>query len=138
MPNIKWRKNSWFRVLRYGFCPSADLYERERKRVLRSAHVDIGDYPTAPGMTVLWREPTGPRALVCLGESLDDNPIDLVSTIAHECVHVAHAITEAMADREPSEEFLAYLVGGLVADIFADYSAVRSPAAKQERAGARK
>ena len=131
---VRWRTHPWFRVLRYGFCPDEAAWEYERDRALKRAHVEIGPYPASlkyPGMTTSFINDGGARChLVTLADDLDDDPIRLVSTIAHESVHVAEAIIEAMADANPSEEFRAYAVGAITGEIFEDYSRVRSPAAK--------
>lgn len=126
---VLWRTNPWFRVVRYGFCPDEAAWEGERKNALADAHLQIGPYPSDAGLTTSWKASNGDaHALVTLADWLDDEPIQLVSTIAHECVHVAAVVTDCMKDDCPSEEFQAYLVGGLVAQIFRDYSDARKRA----------
>lgn len=123
---VKWRVNSWFPVLRYGFCPSEEIWQVERARALRDGHVELGDYPVSEshlGMTTTFLGKFGnPHALLALDASLDDQPVRLASVIAHECVHMAEALSEKMEDRCPSEEFRAYVVGAFVAEMFEDYS----------------
>jgi hypothetical protein len=126
---VKWRVNPWFPVICYGFCPDAETWEVERARALRKGHVEIGDYPVNDlhlGMTNNFRSDTlDAHCLLSLSPKLDSDPIKLVCLIAHECVHIAEAMFEEMREASPSEEFRAYVVGALVAEMFEDYSATR-------------
>lgn len=126
---VTWRTNPWLKVMRFGFCPNKEIWDALRSEVLNDCHINIGDYPVSdgtPGMTTNWRDSTGTRSLVTLADWLDDEPLELASTLAHECVHLAHRLFEAMHDDEPSEEFTAYIVGGLVKDIFEDFRSTRA------------
>ncbi|XAI96507.1 hypothetical protein [Microcystis phage Mae-JY35] len=126
---VTWRTSPWFKVMRFGFCPNKDMWDVLRAEVLGDCHINIGDYPVndgTAGMTTNWRDSTGTRhCLVTLADWLDTEPLELASTIAHECVHLATRLTEAMQDDEPSEEFMAYVVGGFVRDIAEDHSSSR-------------
>jgi hypothetical protein len=128
---IRWRRSAWFNVLHYGFCPDEETWERERAKALVEGHVEIGPYPAHAGMSVAYLDGKSERRmLVTLGIELDSDPIQLVSTLAHECWHVASAHFEAMKEDEPGEETQAYVLGAIMAEMFEDYSLTRSPWAK--------
>lgn len=120
---ITWHKH-WSKTCWYGFCPDAKTWDKERARVLKSCHLDIGEYPTSTGLTTCYRTPD-PRALVTLNSEGDTDPLLLVGTIAHEAVHVVKMAFHAMAEDEPGEETLAYSVGHVASDIFTAYSLTR-------------
>lgn len=113
---ITWHQH-WSLTCWYGFCPNRKTWERERRRVLKLRHIDIGDYPETSGMTACYRTPD-PRALVVIHTELDDDPIRLVGTLAHEAVHVAMMAFEQMHEDKPGEEITAYAVDQIASHLF--------------------
>lgn len=118
MSRIRWRLH-WSRTCWYGLCPDCKTWNVERARVLRRNHLDIGKYSEHAGLTTLYKTPDK-RYLVTLGDRLDDDPVTLVSTLAHEAVHVVRAAHEAMGENSAGEETLAYEVGVVVRHLFED------------------
>lgn len=129
---IVWRKSSWFGVLFYGFCPDEEAWSRVRQKTLSEVHVDIGAYPETSGNVTAWVDRLGnARHLMTISDALDDDPVELIGTLAHESWHIASAIFEGMSEDRSGEEVQAYVLGGITSEMFSDYSQVRSPLARQ-------
>ena len=117
---ISWR-TAPIRVLQYAFCPNEDEWAAERRRVLKSAHVDIGDYPSTSGMATSWKEANGcSSCMVTLADHVREDASVMWSTIAHESYHVACRVAEVMHDENASEEFMAYLLEEITKNIGRD------------------
>lgn len=129
MTKIKWHRPPLFGCMKFAFCPDVEAWEAERKRVLRQDAIDIAEYPTTTGMCVTWEDFTSTkRTLITLHAELDSDPIELISTISHECFHLACRVLEAAAEDDAGEETVAYMVGGLVKTIWSDYCLTRGKA----------
>lgn len=126
---VLWRTNEWFLAIRYAFCPDEQAWQRERKRVLRACHVDIGEYPSTSGMTTAWKEDADPHALVTVSTRWDQKPAHLAATFAHEAWHVASQLFEAMSAKDPGEEIQARVLDGIVRELYADWQATRGRSA---------
>lgn len=131
MKKLNWRL-AWSHSARFCFCPTQELWDAERTRVLKRANVDIQSYPCGnnTGMTTIYRD-GDTRIVVALSEQVDDEPALLVGTLAHEAVHVANAIFESMAEKSPGEETMAYTVGRVTAELFLDYTRTRGGKLKE-------
>ena len=113
------------------------LYADLRRLARRRHGAELPEYPSTSGMTTYWEDNEGRlRVVVTLADWVDDDPVALVGILAHECYHVVCRISEAMADKKPSEEFVAYALSEVTSQMFADYSVVRSPLARAQRAEA--
>ncbi len=102
---IKWHKPPLFEVCYFAFCPDVTVWEKERASVKKQCVLDIGEYPTNPGMLVCWHDKfNNPRGLVVLDHSYDTNPVGIIGLLVHESVHVVEMILDAAQETEPGEE----------------------------------
>lgn len=51
----------------------------------------------------------------------EESRFQCVSTLLHECVHVAQNIFESMGEKEPSREFQAYLINQIFDNVGVEY-----------------
>ncbi len=51
----------------------------------------------------------------------EESRFQCVSTLLHECVHVAQNIFETMGEKEPSREFQAYLINQIFDNVGVEY-----------------
>lgn len=123
--HLHWSKTCW-----YGFCPDKKSWAKERRRVLKAHHLDIGSYPEFSGLTTCYKTPD-PRALVTLNDDLDGDPIRLVGTISHEAIHIVSMAFREMHEDDAGEETLAYSVGQVSSDLFEAYSLSRGKRLKK-------
>lgn len=124
-----WCDRGWMPTY-YGFCPSEKAWKREMKR-LGDEGVPIPDapYPTSDGCcTTFVNDTTGKVVcLVTIANHLDDadDPVGIVTLIAHEAVHVWQAIREDIGEEAPSVEFEAYAIQNISAHLLEAYSKTR-------------
>ena len=109
----------------YAYCHSSEIWEAERKRVLKSAYTDIGDKPKTPGMTTSWFEGDDPHCVITV-DGKDMSSARVIGTIAHECLHVVYRVIGQMEDDNPSEEFMATMLGIVFENVYADFIASSS------------
>lgn len=129
--SIIWRVPALFSVLNVGFCPDEQAWRENRAKVLRTAAVDLDQYPhpRASGMFTCWRDHLGkPYGLVTIADKHDSDPVGAIGVIAHECSHVVDKIFEVACEAEPGGETRAYLTEWCVRTILLDYvKSIRSP-----------
>lgn len=112
---IKWRRG-WF-PLWYGFCPT----EADFRKALRRSTDPWAPWPTAPGCCVTYDDDVGDRrALVTVNVDWDEHPHLAMGVLVHECVHVVQWVVSTMADRSPSEEFVAYATQAVFSELLHD------------------
>lgn len=110
----------------YAFCPSDRAWQHMQKTTKR----DLGWYPPARNIkaccTLLqnYKDEYKRVAIVTVG---DYAPEVTVNLLVHEAVHVWEDMCEAIDERKPSSEFMAYGIQVIAFELFKAYERTRGP-----------
>lgn len=100
--------------------------EKAFKRELKKLRVPVGDakFPSGTSLACvieLERAGGGRVALVCVTPRGKRSKAEMLGTIVHESVHVFQSICSYIGERNPSIEFEAYSIEGIVKTLLESY-----------------
>lgn len=124
MSRAIWCEN-WMWPFFYGFCPDEAAWKREMK-MLGSAD----PYPDNPaGAKCNEFVPKDPmfnnRILVTVGHRKDRTPLQVVTMLQHEAVHVFQKLCAVIGEHDPSIEFEAYMIEAISKELIIAYEKTR-------------
>ena len=126
MNNVIWCDSGWM-PFSYGFCPS----EKAWNSAIRRLRVTDGAKPylkSGARCDAFENEDGHLVVLVTIHENEDQfDPIEIMSVLAHEAVHVFQQMSRNIGENEPSAEFEAYSVQNILLEIARAYFKTRNP-----------
>lgn len=106
----------------YGFCPS----EKAWHALAKASKRDLGPYPNNAAMTTLFQS-TKNKTRTCIVTVADRKPLETVSLLCHEAMHVWRDIRESIGEQHPSSEFEAYAIQNIIEELLIAYQHTRGP-----------
>lgn len=118
---VVWCNRFWLPIY-YGFCPDAERWKIEMKRL--GAHEP---YPSSDGRCTFFEDKEkSVCAIITISETNDGkDPIGIVGLLAHEAVHVWQRAADEMGENNPSHEFEAYTVQHISQELIRAYHETR-------------
>lgn len=110
----------------YALCPNEKEWIRYWKKIGRKT---IPTYLNSDARCTFFQTVNDgssmPRALVTISDSKDIGPIEIVTVLAHEAVHIKQDMCEQIGEDKISSEMEAYIVQVVLQDLLYDYKDMR-------------
>ncbi len=105
-----------FLPVEVGYAPNQKAW----KKALQQYGLPDEDFPGTDGHCVFWEKTRKHTNVILLsvGKTADSYSVSQVAGIvAHECMHAWRFIKDAIGEKEPSEEFEAYVMQAMVQSV---------------------
>ena len=102
--------------VQYGFCAN----EKEWKSIVRSSKNPSISYPSTHGCCNLIEFEGYKKIIVTIKIDKDSDPLDFMTTLVHESVHVFQFICEEVCEEYPSNELEAYYIEEIFTNLLHD------------------
>ncbi len=123
--DMKWLDRSLIiSPVHYGLCKTEKSFKKELKRlgIRKKDRPDFLKSTHANATVHFFERDNSICAIVCLGETKDRTPNEIVGLLIHEAVHIWQETKSVIGEHSPSREFEAYSIQCIAQRLIEAYS----------------